>query len=181
MAERLAVAGHSVIATTSVPALIYSAVRDQDPDIVVLGKYFGAEAGLEVARRVVEVRKVPVILVVDTFSAARNTAAGSPDVVFMSRDASQSELLARVESARARHDHDEQLRHHIERLKQRLQHEPKIASAKKRLMEELGIDEERAYGRLRKASQDRRLPLHKIADEILAGGERAAPDQRRRI
>ncbi|MFW6195486.1 MAG: ANTAR domain-containing response regulator [Chloroflexota bacterium] len=180
MAERFAAAGHRVIAKTCVPTLVCSAARAHDPDLLVVGQQVGAEDGLEVARRVNAGTEVPVIQCVDTFSGFQD-ADDLPTVVFVRRDASEAELQARAGLARARHDRDGQLRQDIQRLKRRLKHEPKIARAKGLLMEELGLDEERAYGQLRKASQDRRIQLHKVAEEILANGVHVVLSRTRRM
>lgn len=172
-ARRLGRVGHWVIARASVPTLIYDAVRESDPEIVVLGQRVGRTDGLDVARAVCEIRTLPIIQVIDEFDAPHNAPGSPAEVSFVGRDASDAEWSIRIERARSQHELRESLRGRVDHLTRRLHHARTIARAKGRLMDELGLDENSAYGKIRRASQDRRIPLERVAEEILTRGVRA--------
>jgi len=97
--QRRATANRLIVATTSANAQI--AFAREDPDLIIVDMYLGAESGLELARMFMAVRpNVPIVVVsskMDVELAADCLRAGVCDVYEKDKDIVPDEIVRRLE------------------------------------------------------------------------------------
>jgi two-component system, response regulator PdtaR len=154
-----------------------SLARETEPDVALLDVKMPRLDGIEAARRILDERPIPIVMV---------TAYGERDVVARAVEAGvygylvkpfrETDLLPAIETARARHDELVALRNEAGSLAEALAARKAIERAKGLLMEREGLSEQDAFARLRKASQISGRPLKVVAEALIATlGEPGAP------
>jgi len=154
-----------------------SLARETEPDVALLDVKMPRLDGIEAARRILDERPIPIVMV---------TAYGERDVVARAVEAGvygylvkpfrETDLLPAIETARARHDELVALRDEAGSLAEALAARKAIERAKGLLMEREGLSEQDAFARLRKASQISGRPLKVVAEALIATlGEPGAP------
>jgi response regulator NasT len=143
--------------------------RSEQPDVAVLDVKMPRLDGIEAARRILDDRPIPIVIV---------TAYGERELVSRAVEAGvfgylvkpfrETDLLPAIETARARHDELAALREEAESLAEALAARKAIERAKGLLMERDGLSEQEAFARLRKASQISGKPLRVVADALVA-------------
>jgi response regulator NasT len=143
--------------------------RLEQPDIVLLDVKMPQLDGIEAARRIIEDRPVPIVMV---------TAYGEAELVHRAVEAGvfgylvkpfrESDLLPAIATARARHEELVALRAEAESLTEALAARKAIERAKGLLMEREQLTEQEAFARLRKASQISGKPLRVVAEALVA-------------
>jgi response regulator NasT len=139
------------------------------PDLAILDVKMPRLDGIEAARRILEERAIPIVML---------TAYGQDELVSRAVEAGvfgylvkpfrESDLLPAIHTARARHDELSALREEAESLTEALAARKSIERAKGLLMEKEGLSEQDAFARLRKASQVSGRPLRVVADALIA-------------
>ena len=145
-----------------------SPAREQ-PDLAVLDVKMPRLDGIEAAKRILEERPIPIVMV---------TAYGERDLVARAVEAGvfgylvkpfrETDLLPAIETARARHEELAALREEAESLADALAARKAIERAKGLLMAKEGLSEQDAFARLRKASQVSGKPLKVVAEAVVA-------------
>ncbi|MBA3427119.1 MAG: response regulator [Actinobacteria bacterium] len=143
--------------------------RAERPDLAVLDVKMPRLDGIEAARRILDERPIPIVMV---------TAYGERELVSRAVEAGvfgylvkpfrESDLLPAIETARARHEELSALREEAESLADALATRKTIERAKGLLMEKEGLSEREAFARLRKASQVSGRPLKVVAEAVVA-------------
>ena len=139
------------------------------PDLAVLDVKMPQLDGIEAARRILDERPIPIVML---------TAYGQDELVSRAVEAGvfgylvkpfrESDLLPAIQTARARHDELAALREEAESLSEALAARKAIERAKGLLMEKEGLSEQDAFARLRKASQVSGRPLKVVAEAVVA-------------
>lgn len=152
--------------------------RETKPDVALLDVKMPRLDGIEAARRILDERPIPIVMV---------TAYGEQELVSRAVEAGvfgylvkpfrESDLLPAIETARARHEELRALRAEADSLADALAARKAIERAKGILMQREGLTEEEAFARLRKASQISGRPLKVVAEALLAALD--APDRGR--
>jgi two-component system, response regulator PdtaR len=142
---------------------------ETQPDVALLDVKMPRLDGIEAARRILDERPIPIVMV---------TAYGERELVSRAVEAGvfgylvkpfrESDLLPAIETARARHDELAALREEAESLADALAARKAIERAKGILMQREGLSEEEAFARLRKASQISGRPLKVVAEALVA-------------
>ena len=157
--------------------------RLEQPDLALLDVKMPRLDGIEAARRILDERPIPIVMV---------TAYGERDLVARAVEAGvfgylvkpfrETDLLPAIETARARHEELRALREEADSLAEALAARKAIERAKGILMQREGLSEEDAFARLRKASQISGRPLRVVAEALVAtlADARAQPDPLRR-
>ena len=145
-------------------------------DLAVLDVKMPRLDGIEAARRILDERPIPIVMV---------TAYGEQELVSRAVEAGvfgylvkpfrESDLLPAIETARARHDELQALREEADSLAEALAARKAIERAKGILMEREGLSEQEAFARLRKASQISGRPLKIVAEALVATMDESAP------
>src|SRR6059058_4958255 len=139
--------------------------RSEQPDVAVLDVKMPKLDGIEAARRILDERPIPIVML---------TAYGQDELVQRAAEAGvfgylvkpfrEQDLLPAIRTARARHEELAALREEAEALAAR----KAIERAKGLLMEKEGLSEQDAFARLRKASQISGRPLKVVAEALIA-------------
>jgi len=169
LAEMLGEEGYTVVGQAGDGVQAVALVEDHRPDLVVLDVKMPKLDGIDAARRILEERPIPIVMV---------TAYGEQELVSRAVEAGvfgylvkpfrESDLLPAVETARARHRELVALREEADSLAEALAARKAIERAKGLLMEREGLTEQEAFARLRKASQISGRPLKVVAEALIA-------------
>jgi len=162
-------AGHEVCAEARDGAEAVEQARSAAPDLAIMDVKMPRLDGIEAARRIIEERPIPIVMV---------TAYGQEELVSRAVEAGvfgylvkpfrEQDLLPAIAAARARHDELQALRAEAESLVEALAARKVIERAKGLLMAKEGITEQQAFERLRRASQISGRPLKVVAEALLA-------------
>jgi response regulator NasT len=139
------------------------------PDVAVLDVKMPRLDGLEAARRILDGRQLPIVLL---------TAYGDPEIVARAGEAGvfgylvkpfrEQDLVPAIRTAQARHAELVELRLEAHTLREALEARKAIERAKGILMAKEGLTESEAFERLRRASQRSGRPMKVIADAVAA-------------
>jgi response regulator NasT len=143
--------------------------RQTQPEVAVLDVKMPRLDGIEAARRILDERPIPIVML---------TAYGQEELVSRAIEAGvfgylvkpfrEQDLLPAIQTARARHEELAALREEAESLSEALAARKTIERAKGLLMEKEKLTEEEAFARLRKASQVSGRPLKVVAEAVVA-------------
>jgi two-component system, response regulator PdtaR len=143
--------------------------QETAPDVVLLDVKMPKLDGIDAARKILEERPVPIVMV---------TAYGEQELVSRAVEAGvfgylvkpfrETDLLPAIETARARHQELAELREEADSLAEALAARKAIERAKGILMQREGLSEADAFARLRKASQISGRPLRVVAEALIA-------------
>jgi AmiR/NasT family two-component response regulator len=162
-------AGFEVVAEARDGAEAVALARSARPDLAVLDVKMPELDGIEAARKILEQRPIPVVLVT-AFSQRDLVARAIEAGVFgyLVKPFRESDLLPAIETARARHGELAAVRAESESLREALEARKLIERAKGLLMQRDSLTEDEAFGRMRRASQQTGKPLREIAEATLA-------------
>ena len=143
--------------------------RSEQPDVALLDVKMPRLDGIEAARRILEERPLPIVIV---------TAYGEQELVSRAVEAGvfgylvkpfrETDLLPAIATARARHEELAAVRAEAASLADALAARKAIERAKGLLQDREGLTEQEAFARLRKASQISGRPLRVVADALIA-------------
>src|ERR671915_787398 len=143
--------------------------RSEQPDVAVLDVKMPRLDGIEAARRILDERPIPIVML---------TAYGQDELVSRAVEAGvfgylvkpfrEADLLPAIRTARARHEELSALQEEAASLTQALAARKSIERAKGLLMKKEGLTEQEAFARLRKASQVSGRPLKVVAEAVVA-------------
>jgi response regulator NasT len=139
------------------------------PDLAILDVKMPRLDGIEAARRILERRPIPIVML---------TAYGQDELVSRAVEAGvfgylvkpfrEADLLPAIHAARARHAQLEALREESESLAEALATRKVLERAKGLLMEREGLSEPEAFKRLQRASQVSGRPMKVVAEALIA-------------
>ena len=142
--------------------------RSAQPDAAVLDVKMPRLDGIEAARRILDERPIPIVML---------TAYGRDELVSRAVEAGvfaylvkpfrEPDLLSAIRTARARHEELAAVRAEVDSLAEALAARKTIERAKGLLMEREGLSEGDAFARLRRASQVSGRPLRVVADAVI--------------
>jgi response regulator NasT len=166
--ELLQRAGFDVVAEAKDGEEAVALARSEAPDLAILDVKMPRLDGIETARRILEERAIPIVML---------TAYGQDELVSRAVEAGvygylvkpfrESDLLPAIRTARARHEELAALREEADSLAEALAARKAIERAKGLLMAKESLSEEDAFARLRKASQVSGRPLRVIAEAVV--------------
>ena len=167
--ELLERAGFEVVAEAHDGEEAVELARSAEPDLALLDVKMPRLDGIEAARRILDERAIPIVMV---------TAYGEEELVARAVEAGvfgylvkpfrESDLLPAIATARARHEELVALREEADSLAEALAARKAIERAKGLLMAKEGLSEEAAYEKLRTASQMSGRPMRVIAEAVEA-------------
>ena len=143
--------------------------RSEQPDVAVLDVKMPKLDGIEAARRILDERPIPIVML---------TAYGQDELVSRAVEAGvfgylvkpfrETDLLPAIQTATARHAELEALREETESLAEALATRKVVERAKGLLMEREGLSEQDAFRRLQRASQVAGRPMKVVAEALIA-------------
>jgi two-component system, response regulator PdtaR len=138
------------------------------PDVAVLDVKMPRLDGIEAARRILDERPMPIVLVsAFTEQSLVRRAAEAGVYGYLAKPFREVDLLPAIATARARFDQLAAVREQAESLSEALAARKIIERAKGLLMENQGLNEQDAFARLRRASQTSGRPMRVIAEAII--------------
>jgi two-component system, response regulator PdtaR len=143
--------------------------RAELPDLALLDVKMPRLDGIEAARRILDERPIPIVMV--TAYAERELVSRAVEAGvfgYLVKPFRETDLLPAIETARARHEELAALREEAESLADALAARKSIERAKGLLMTKEGLTEQEAFARLRKASQVSGRPLKVVAEAVVA-------------
>ncbi len=167
--ELLEGAGFEVCAEARDGVEAVELARSEQPDLAVLDVKMPRLDGIEAARRILDERPIPIVML---------TAYGQEELVSRAVEAGvfgylvkpfrETDLLPAIRTASARHEEIAALRQEADSLAEALAARKVIERAKGLLVQKEGVSEEDAFARLRRASQVSGRPLRVIAEAVVA-------------
>jgi response regulator NasT len=143
------------------------------PDLVVMDIRMPQLDGIEAAERLAKDRVAPVVLLT-AFSqkelVERATEAGA--LAYVVKPFTPADLLPAIEIALARHAQILALESEVQDMVERFETRKLVDRAKGLLNEKMGLTEPEAFRWIQKASMDRRLTMHDVAQAVI---EQLAP------
>jgi response regulator NasT len=142
--------------------------RSESPDLAILDVKMPNLDGIEAARRILDERPMPIVIV-SAFTEEKLVARAAEAGVFgyLAKPFREDALLPAIVTARARFRELSAVREQVETLADALAARKAIERAKGILMEKEGLSEEAAFARLRKASQHSGRPMRVIAEAVI--------------
>ena len=140
-----------------------------EPDVILMDVKMPRLDGIEAARRILERRAVPIVML---------TAFGHEELVeravdtgvfgYLAKPFREQDVIPALAAARARHAEFAEVKLQATSLLEALEARKAIERAKGILMVKEGITEDEAFARLRRASQKSGRPMRVIADAVAA-------------
>ncbi len=162
-------AGHEIAGEARDGEEAVALARELDPELVIMDVKMPKLDGIEAAKRIVDERPLPIVLL---------TAYGQEELVnraveagvfgYLVKPFREQDLVPAIETARARHAELMAVREEADSLAEALAARKAIERAKGLLMEREGLTENDAFDRLRRASQVSGRPLKVIAEAVIA-------------
>ena len=159
--------GHGVVALELGVEEAARAIRDQAPDLAIVGLHKDEAHALELVEQIVDEGICPVIVQSngeDPEFAARAAARGA---FAFTTPVEADALQAAIEVAVRRYEELEELSEQVENLEGAIQRRAIVERAKGVLMERQGIDERTAFERLRERARSTNRTLVDVARSLL--------------
>jgi AmiR/NasT family two-component response regulator len=140
-----------------------------EPDVIVMDVKMPRLDGIEAAKRILEKRPVPIVMLT-AFGQAELVARAVDVGVFgyLAKPFREQDVIPALVAAQARHAEFAEVKLHASSLLEALEARKSIERAKGILMAKEGLSEEEAFARLRRASQRSGRPMKVIADAVAA-------------
>jgi response regulator NasT len=139
-----------------------------EPDLAVLDVKMPRLDGIEAARRILDERPMPIVIVsAFTEQSLVRRAAEAGVYGYLAKPFREEDLLPAIATARARFDQLSAVREQVDSLAEALAARKAIERAKGLLMQNQGLTEQDAFARLRRASQTSGRPMRVIAEAII--------------
>src|SRR6188472_4159953 len=161
-------AGHEVVAEARDGEEAVALARSERPELAILDVKMPRLDGIDAARRILDERPIPIVML---------TAYGQDELVARAVEAGvfgylvkpfrEQDLLPAIATARSRFDQLQEVREVAQSLAEALGARKAIERAKGLLMERVGLTEQEAFARLRKASQISGRPLKVVAEALI--------------
>ncbi|MGZ4359768.1 MAG: ANTAR domain-containing response regulator [Gaiellaceae bacterium] len=146
-----------------------SLARSEQPDIAILDVKMPNLDGIDAARRILEERPIPIVMLTAYGQQELVTRAVEAGVFgYLVKPFREDDLLPAIETARARFAELSALREEVDSLSEALEARKLVERAKGLLMAKEGLTEADAYARLRKASQRSGRSLRVVAEALVA-------------
>ena len=164
--------GHEVVAQAASQAEALDQFKRHQPDVVLVDIQLDGGDGIELARQIAEVRRVPMLIISAFSDPELVRRAGEAGVFgYLIKPVEQRQLEAQLEVAVRRFREGEQLRLEKEQLAANLETRKLVERAKGIFMRRLQLDEAEAHKRLQQESQKRRINLAELAKKIIESEE----------
>ena len=162
-------AGFDVVAEARDGAEAVALAAETEPDLAVMDVKMPVLDGIEAARRILERRPIPIVMLT-AFSEEGLVGRAVEAGVFgyLVKPFRETDLVPAIETARARHGELAELQRETDSLREALEARKLIERAKGLLMDKDGLSESDAFARLRSASQQTGRPLREVAAAVCA-------------
>lgn len=180
MVERsLACRGHEVVARLADRAGLRERVSEVEPDVVIVDVDSPDCDILEDMHAINRDHPRPIVVFArDGDRKTIETAVRAGVSAYVVDGLSEGRVMPVLEVAIARFEEFQAIRRELEEARASLAERKLVERAKGILMRQLQLDEEAAYGAMRKMAMDRNLKLAELARSLIAASELLAPERR---
>ena len=169
LVELLKRAGMEVVGEARDGEEAVSLARKLEPDLAVMDVKMPRLDGIEAARRILEERPIPIVMLTAFDQRELVDRAAEVGVYgYLVKPFREQDVVPAIETARARHQELAAVRAEADSLAEALVARKAIERAKGLLMQKESLSEADAFARLRKASQVSGRPLVVIAEAVIA-------------
>jgi len=168
--ETLVAQGYDVVGEAGRGDEAVDLVRDLRPDLVILDVKMPGLDGLSAAR-LIAAERLAAVLVLTAFSQRElvTEARDAGALAYLVKPFQEKDLVPAIEVALARHAELVALERSVDDLQERLAARKLTDRAKGRLMDEHGLDEQRAWRFIQSSAMNGRTSITAIAQRILDG------------
>lgn len=168
-------AGHQVVGTVTNGRAALELMPTAKPDLVILDIKMPEMDGLETARHIMLKYPVPIVMLT-AYSQRELVEQAKAAAVFgyLVKPVREDNLTMTLELARARFKEWQELREQAKDLQTSLETRDVIDRAKRVLMAREGLSEREAFLKIRRQSRANRVPMLKIAEEVLKPNPKSA-------
>lgn len=167
--EMLGEEGYEVVGEAGDGAEAVKLAEELAPDLVVLDVKMPVLDGISAAKRIVEQRIAPVLILTafsqrDLVDRARDAGA----MAYLVKPFTRADLVPAIEMALSRHDQLTQLEQEVSDLNERLETRKLVERAKGVLESRFGLSEPDAFRWIQKAAMDKRTTMREVAQVVIA-------------
>lgn len=168
-------AGHVVAASATDGQTAIAMAQTVRPDLIILDIKMNGMDGLEAARQIMSQHPTPIIMLTAYSQRELVEQAKAASVfAYLVKPVKEELLVPTLELAVTRFQEWQALRKEVQDLHQSLVVRDLVERAKRMLMEQEHLTERQAYMKLQRQSRTRRVPMQKIAEQVLRRMERGA-------
>jgi response regulator NasT len=167
MAEVARSLGHHVVAVEIAVSDAARAIREQSPELAIVGLHEDEEHALELVKQIVEEANCPVIAQSNGDDPGFAARAAELGVFGFTTPIEADALQSAIEVAVRRFDELEELAEQVENLEGAIRRRALVERAKGMLMERRGIDERAAFELLRERARSSNRTLVEVAESVL--------------
>jgi AmiR/NasT family two-component response regulator len=167
MAEAARSLGHEVVAVELAVSGAARAIREQSPDLAIVGLHEDEEHALELVEQIVDQAICPVIVQSNGDDPEFAARAAERGVYGFTTPVEREALQTAIEVAVRRFEEAEELAEQVENLEGAIRRRAIVERAKGMLMERHGIDERTAFERLRARARSSNRTLVEVAQSVL--------------
>jgi AmiR/NasT family two-component response regulator len=143
--------------------------QSEEPDIAILDVKMPELDGIEAARRILDQRSIPIVMLTAYSQEELVSRAVEAGVFgYLVKPFRDEDLIPALAAARARHEELNELREDARSLNEALEARKIVERAKGLLMDREGLTESEAFARLRRASQVSGKPMRIVAEALIA-------------
>lgn len=143
--------------------------QSEEPDIAILDVKMPELDGIEAARRILDQRSIPIVMLTAYSQEELVSRAVEAGVFgYLVKPFRDEDLIPALSAARARHEELNELREDARSLNEALEARKIVERAKGLLMDREGLTESEAFARLRRASQVSGKPMRIVAEALIA-------------
>lgn len=168
--EMLESEGYLVVAEAKNGEEAVSLAHRHKPDLIIMDVKMPVLNGIK-ASGIIRSFSDSSILLLTAYSQKElvQDARKAGVTAYLVKPVSEDDLIPAVEIALSQKEKVVALKKDIHTLKQKIEDRKAVEKAKGKLMSSLSLEEEAAYKWLQQVSMQRRMPLAKLAEEILSG------------
>jgi AmiR/NasT family two-component response regulator len=168
-------AGHVVAAAATDGQTAIAMAQTVHPDLIILDIKMNGMDGLEAARQIMSQHPTPIIMLTAYSQRELVEQAKAASVfAYLVKPVKEELLVPTLELAVTRFQEWQTLRQEVQDLHQSLVVRDLVERAKRALMEHEHLTERQAYMKLQRQSRSRRVPMQKVAEQVLRRMERGA-------
>ncbi|HEX9116473.1 MAG TPA: response regulator [Anaerolineae bacterium] len=164
--------GHRVVAEASNGQEALVLAKATRPDLAIMDIKMPMVDGIEAAERMTQERPIPIILLTAYSETELVERAAQANVAaYLMKPVAAEDLLPAITLALTRFRQFEALHREVEDLREALETRKLVERAKGILMRRLGLNEDEAFRRLQKQSQDTNRRLAEVAQAIVTADQ----------
>lgn len=167
--EMLGEEGYEVVGEAGDGAAAVALAEEKRPDLVVMDVKMPVLDGISAAKRIVEQRIAPVLILTafsqrDLVERAREAGA----MAYLVKPFTKADLVPAIEMALSRHEEISLLEREVADLTERLETRKVVDRAKGILQTKFGLSEPDAFRWIQKAAMDKRTSMRDVAQVVIA-------------